>query len=122
MRFLIDQDVYRVTSDQLNAWGHDVVLAKDIGKQRAPDRELLMHSKETGRLLVTRDKDYGSLVFLEEMYSSGVILLRMTPLSIEDVHKELHLLLQKYTEEELKHLFCVVEPHRFRIRHLNIET
>jgi len=120
VRFLIDQDVYRVTSDQLKAWGYDVVLAQDIGMQRAADRSLLLHAKETGRLLVTRDKDYGSLVFLEEICSSGVILLRMTPLSIDDVHKELRLFLQKYTEEELKYLFCVIEPHRFRIRHLKM--
>lgn len=31
MRLLIDQDVYRVTIDQLKEWGHDVVTAKELG-------------------------------------------------------------------------------------------
>jgi len=44
--------------------------------------------------------------------------LRMTPVSSEEVHHELHRLLEENGEDELKKVFCVVEPHRHRIRHL----
>ncbi|OGW40596.1 MAG: hypothetical protein A2Y97_05060 [Nitrospirae bacterium RBG_13_39_12] len=118
MRLLIDQDVYRITIEQLRKWGHDVLTAKELGMQRAIDKDLLRKAIETNRLFITRDKDFGAIVFLEESFSTGVILLRITPVSIEDVHRELYRLFQEHAEDELKHLFCVVEPHRHRIRHL----
>ena len=118
MRFLIDQDVYQVTVDQLKQWGHDVTTARELEMHRASDESLLAKAREADRLLVTRDKDFGALTFLKELLSTGVILLRLTPMTIEDVHRELGLLLQEHTEDELKSLFCVVEPHRYRIRHL----
>ena len=39
-------------------------------------------------------------------------------MAVEDVHREFGLLLHEHTEDELKSLFCVVEPHRYRVRHL----
>jgi hypothetical protein len=47
MRLLTDQDVYRITVEQLKKWGHDVVTAKELGMQRASDRDLLMKTIET---------------------------------------------------------------------------
>jgi len=118
MRLLTDQDVYQITVAQLREWGHDVVTARELGMQRAADEDLLRKAGETERLFVTRDKDFGALVFLKEEFSAGVILLRVTPPTIEDIHRELHRLFQEHSEEELRHLFCVVEPHRHRIRRL----
>jgi len=119
MRFLIDQDVYMLTVDHLRELGHDVITAKELGMHEAGDIELLKKTKELSRILITRDKDFGMLVFLKEELSTGVILLRITPVTVKTVHWELNRLFSDHTEEELKHLFCVVEPHRHRIRHLS---
>ena len=116
MRFLIDQDVYRVTIDQLKEWGYDVVTAKELGMQRAVDEDLLKKAREMDRVLITRDKDFGALVFLKGELSAGVILLRVTPVTVGETHRELRRLFQGHTEAELGRLFCVVEPHRHRIR------
>ncbi len=118
MHILTDQDVYKVTIDELREWGHDVLTAKDLGLERASDEILLSKAKEMKRLLVTRDKDFGALVFLREELSTGVILLRITPKTVEDVHRELSRLFREHSEDVLKCLFCVVEPYRYRIRRL----
>ena len=118
MRFLVDQDVYAITVNWLRESGHDVVTAKEINMERASDEDLLRKAKESSRLFLTRDKDFGTLVFLKEELSSGVILLRMTPKAVEAVHRVLNRLLSYHKEEELIYLFCVVEPNRYRIRHL----
>jgi len=118
MQFLTDQDVYHVTIEQLRKKGHNVATAKELGMQRAADQDLLTKARETDRLLLTRDKDFGALVFLGREKSAGVILLRVAPTTVEEVHQELERLLGKHDERELKGLFCVVEPHRYRIRHL----
>lgn len=118
MRILADQDVYKITIDKLKEWKQDIVTAKDLGMDRASDEELLLVAKETERLLITRDKDFGALVCLKEEVSPGVILLRGSPKEIENIHHQLRNLLQEYVEDELKSVFCVVEPRKYRIRHL----
>jgi predicted nuclease of predicted toxin-antitoxin system len=118
MKILADQDVYFITVKFLRQWGHDVVTASELGMQRASDEEMLRKAGETHRLLVTRDKGFGSLVFLGTAPCSGVILLRIDPTSVDDVHRELGRLLSQNSEEALRSLFCVVEPHRHRLRQL----
>ena len=119
MRFLIDQDIYQITIDFLRREGHNIVTAKDLGMQRASDKELLGRAKEEERIFNTRDKDFGSLVFLESITTKGVILLRTTPSTIKSVHNELSRLIRENKEKELKNLFCVVEPDRYRKRRIH---
>ena len=118
MRFLTDHDVYQITVNALIKWGHDVITAKQLGMQRSSDRDLLKKANETDRLFVTRDKDFGSLVFLEKQLTKGVILLRINPKTIESVHSQLNRLFSEHTEDELKQVFCVIEMNRYRIRRL----
>jgi predicted nuclease of predicted toxin-antitoxin system len=118
MRLLVDQDIYKITIDNLRKWGHDVLTAKELGLQQASDQDLLKRAQTEKRLLLTRDKGFGGLVFLNKELSTGVILLRVAPWIADEVHRELHRLLEEHDEEELKNVFCVVEPHRHRIRHL----
>jgi predicted nuclease of predicted toxin-antitoxin system len=73
--FLADQDIWKVTLDLLRSWGHNVVTAKEIGMARASDEDLLKVAKGENRLFITRDKDYGSLVFLGDIACPGIILL-----------------------------------------------
>ncbi len=118
MRLLVDQDVYHVTIEWLRKEGHDVVTAKGLGMQRAADEDLMREARGTDRLLLTRDKGFGALAFLKMVQSVGIILLRVTPIVVEEVHQELQRLFREHREEELKGLFCVVEPHRHRVRRL----
>ena len=118
IHLLIDQDIYQTTIEFLIKEGHDVIRVKRLGLERASDLVLLQKAKEMERIFLTRDKDFGTLVFLERESSGGVILLRGRPSEIESIHSELAVVLQNYTEEELKRYFCVVEPGRRRLRKL----
>jgi len=118
MELLTDHDVYKITVDFLREHKHDVVTAKELKLHKASDRELLKKAKSTGRLLITRDKDFGMLVFFEKELNPGVIFLKVIPSTIKEVHAELKKILEKYNKEELKKVFCIVEPHRHRIRHI----
>ncbi len=118
MRFLADQDIWKITVDMLRNWGHDVVTAKDMGMARASDSELLIEAEKDNRLFITRDKEYGSLVFLSNIECRGVILLRITPETMEEVHAELGRLLKEHSEGDLQRNFTTVESKRHRIRHI----
>lgn len=88
MRFLLDQDVYAATSRFLRRLGHDVACAAEIGLSQASDQQLLELAQEQDRILMTRDRDFGTLVFLNEI-GAGVIYLRMLPATQEAVHRAL---------------------------------
>jgi predicted nuclease of predicted toxin-antitoxin system len=117
MRFLLDQDVYAATARFLIACGHDVVPVAQIGLSQADDESLLKTAQEQGRIFITRDRDFGSLVFVK-MLGSGVIYLRMLPSAQDAVHRELEKVLRIYCEEELQKAFTVVEPQGHRLRRI----
>lgn len=119
MRLLADQDVYQVTVEWLRERGHDVVTARELNMQRASDRELLDKAQSLNRVMLTRDKDFGTLVFLRRQTGSGVILLRMTPATMNEVHGALHELLQTLSAAQLQQRFCVVESDRYRVRRVD---
>lgn len=118
MRFLADQDVYALTVRTLRGWGHDVRTAREADLAQAHDVDLLQAAEIDRRILVTRDRDFGSLVFVARA-GRGVIYLRMTPSTVQAVHDELHRLLENHPEDELCNAFAVVEPGRYRIRTLS---
>ena len=118
MRFLADQDVYAYTIAFLRSQGHDVLTAREAGLSTTPDQEILGRALETGRILLTRDSDFGSLAFLNMQPSTGIILLRIARQTASQVHQELLRLITEHTEEELHYSFVVVEPSRHRIRNL----
>ena len=115
MKFLLDQDVYALTARFLRELGHNVITAAEAGLSRAADTVLLARAGQEGRIFVTRDKDFGGLVFVERL-GRGVILLRTSPSTLRGTHEELKRVLGTYSEGELAGAFVVVEPglHRFR--------
>jgi predicted nuclease of predicted toxin-antitoxin system len=117
MKLFLDQDVYLLTAKFLHESGHDVVRAADVGLSRATDEDILNWCKQNGRILITRDKDFGELVFLRDI-GSGVIFLRILHTILDTVHNELRRILDRYAEEELNKAFVVVEPGRHRFRRL----
>lgn len=117
MNFLLDQDVYAATARFLIQLGHDVVLVAKIGLSRASDSDLLQTANEQNRIFVTRDRDFGYLVFIR-FQGTGVIYLRMLPTTQNAVHQELARVLGEYSEDEFHQAFVVVEPGRHRFRKL----
>jgi predicted nuclease of predicted toxin-antitoxin system len=115
VRFLLDQDVYAVTVRYLCSKGHDVVTATDPAHATATDLSLLELASSESRILISRDRDYGELVFVRGA-RTGVIYLRILPSTLEAVHAEFDRVLSSYSEADLRRAFVVVEPARHRIR------
>ena len=76
-----------------------------------------MRAADEKRLFVTRDKDFGGLVFVERL-GKGVLYLRISPETLAATHEEFKRVLSTYTQAELAVAFVVVEPGRHRFRTL----
>jgi predicted nuclease of predicted toxin-antitoxin system len=117
MKFLLDQDVYAVTGRFLSKSGHDVVTAGELGLSRAVDVDILEAARTRGRVLITRDRDFGNLVFVKKS-GTGVIYLRVNPSTMNAVHGSLAALIAEIDYDNLLKAFTVVEPSGYRIRKL----
>jgi predicted nuclease of predicted toxin-antitoxin system len=116
MRFLSDQDVWQATVDFIRAAGYEVQRAAEAGLAQASDEQLLEYARRKGRVLLTRHKGFGSLVFVKQREHKGVILLRVTPEALEAVHRELRAFIAEHGQEDLSGCFVVIEPGRHRLR------
>ena len=67
MKFLLDQDVYTGTLRFLQQLGYDAIPVAQLGLSRASDTDLLKKAQELKRIFVTRDRDFGGLVFVGEL-------------------------------------------------------
>jgi len=117
MRLLIDQDVYAITARFLENLGHDVLRVSAIGLATAPDEELLKVAQQQSRLFLTRDRDFGGLVFVKRIIA-GVLYIRVLPSTVHALHTTLQQVLNTHTEQELRESFVVIEPGTYRIRRL----
>ncbi len=115
MKLLLDQDVYEATARFLIGLEHDVMRVAELGMAQASDEENLKKALELNRIFVTRDRDYGNLVFVKEI-RCGVLYLRVLPSNINLVHAELERILSLYDEQKLKSAFVVIEAEKYRFR------
>lgn len=76
MKFIADEGVDAQIVAALRKENHDVlyVMEFDAG---ASDPEILSFANEEDRILITRDKDFGELVFRLKKIHSGIILNRL---------------------------------------------
>ncbi|CAN5183802.1 hypothetical protein BH09DEP1_BH09DEP1_4600 [soil metagenome] len=77
MKFMVDECVGPTVAQWLKSEGHDVVSSYDAMLGFADDEVLKKALRET-RILITSDKDFGEMVFRQQMDHCGIILLRFS--------------------------------------------
>ncbi|HEV7666994.1 MAG TPA: DUF5615 family PIN-like protein [Thermoanaerobaculia bacterium] len=112
MKFLIDRCAGRTLADWLRAAGHDVVESQEWGEDPG-DTEILRRAAADQRVLVTMDKDFGSLVFMQRERHSGLIRLPDIParLRIELVRQ----ILEDHGQDLEKGAIVTVRGSRIRV-------
>ncbi|MBL7776444.1 MAG: DUF5615 family PIN-like protein [Saprospiraceae bacterium] len=116
MKFVADEGVDARLVRQLRALGHDVWYFAESG-QRTADADILQTAIEGARILITRDKDFGELIFKKQLLHIGVILLRLEKLPTS-IRIEQTLAFIESAREQLAGQFAVLTPGAARIRPL----
>ena len=114
MKFLADEGVDRSVVDGLRALGFNVYYV--IEEERSQDDDVLLEIAEREkRILITRDKDFGELVYRLNKAHAGVILVRLEGYDTIARGEMVCKLVNQY-REQLQNSFSVIQPGVIRIR------
>jgi len=118
MRFLIDADLPRSSSDIVRRHGHDPIDVRERGLRRAGDSKIA-HYAQTERLcLITGDYDFADIRNYPPDQYAGLVVLRIPPTATAIYINQL---LESFFEQEellmrLPGKLAIVEPGRIRLR------
>jgi predicted nuclease of predicted toxin-antitoxin system len=113
LKFLLDENIGRMVAEGLRKEGLDVQSVVE----RAPglgDAAILEWAVKERRVVVTLDKDFGRLVFLQARRHVGVIFLRLQNESSHHITAVLLNVLQTY-QEKLAGTFTTVTDTTVRM-------
>lgn len=116
MRFRIDENVPKPIFEWLHSQGHDVLVAGEVAAGESDTHWLALAESEQ-RLVMTADKDFGELIFRDQLNSHGVILLRLYDLAIAERLTRLQEV-WSVIEANPSGKFIVVTSKRVRVRPL----
>ena len=113
IKFIADVNIEKVIVGLLLENGYNVKWLPDYGCEIL-DADLLNMANTEKRILVTNDKDFGELTFLQKKLSTGIILIRVKGQEPQNKIKVMKKLLQNYSDKLLYH-FVVVTKGKIRI-------
>ncbi len=121
MKFLIDNALSPLFSEEMRQKGYDVLHVRDVGMQSSSDEDIFDFAQKEGRIIVTADTDFGTILALRREAFPSVIIFRKTqylkPLQLISL---LLVNLPQVTESLEEGSVVIIEDKRIRIRSLPI--
>lgn len=114
MKLLADENLDAPIVRWLRELGHDVVWMCEQSPGTGDDR-IMNLGRESGRVIVTNDLDFGELVFHQGSFCAGVVLLRIA--SPRERLGALKVAWPRIEQQALGH-FVVLTTKKLRIRPL----
>jgi predicted nuclease of predicted toxin-antitoxin system len=96
-------------------FGHDVAAISHHYPSDLADEDVLAIARETQRILLVADRDFGELIFQHGLAHAGVIFFRLPGASVQTKVQKLNCVVHEYAEELTDGTFVVVSPSRIRV-------
>jgi predicted nuclease of predicted toxin-antitoxin system len=122
MKFLIDNMLSVQLGDALTELGHDATHVRNLGLGSVPDYELLEWAKHHELVVLSADRDFGTLLAELKTDSPSVVYLRGNlPRNPNRLAQLIELNLPAITQSLIDGAIVVIEPGRIRVRNLPIK-
>lgn len=116
MKIVIDEGMDIRLAAALRQAGHEVTHIGESARGLT-DVEVLSLATQPGVLLITRDKDFGDLIFREGHLHSGILLVRLEHLTSNERRAAVQECLRHH-DTQLPGAFSVINRAGVRIRRL----
>ncbi|MFH1259100.1 MAG: DUF5615 family PIN-like protein [Elusimicrobiota bacterium] len=114
MKFLANENLEKRIVKHLRELGHDVKYFSEI-KPRSKDEEVIELANMETRIILTNDKDFGELCFLQQKAKTGILLFRFDNENITLKISVLDKVISEFGTKLINH-FTVVSENKIRIR------
>lgn len=118
IKFIADANIEKSIVDYLRTKGCDVKWVAECAPAMI-DNEILKIARREKRILITNDKDFGELVFLQKQLTTGVILFRIKGNQVSEKIRFTHTLIEHYQEKLTGHFVVVASK---KIRFIELEA
>ena len=108
LKFLADVKIEKPIVIFLIDKGFDIIWIPDFDCHMS-DSELLELANKEDRILITNDKDFGELVFLQKKITAGIILFRIKGQKVEEKIKRLNKILNLYRSKIFSNFTVITE-------------
>ncbi len=113
-KFLIDVGVGIIVEDWLKSQDFDVQSIRNLNP-KMPDVDIVKLAEKEQRIVITMDKDFGTLVYSSNLKHCGVLLLRLDNTSSVEKFNVIKDIFANY-HDQLSNHFCVYQNNTLRIR------
>lgn len=115
MRFLIDANIRHSVGIFLEKQGHDVRFLAGTSDRALADEDVLLIAAQERRIILTNDKDFGTLIFHRRRKHAGIMLFRLNDESAEHYQMRLEDVFSHFGNRLEGHFAVVTDFHiRFR--------
>jgi predicted nuclease of predicted toxin-antitoxin system len=104
----------------LRQLGHDAIHLREMGRQKATDREVMAQAADEGRVILTMDLDFGYLLSVSQQSTPSVILFRLSDERSNIVNARLSEVLACCAEALEQGAIISVDDSAIRVRRLPI--
>ena len=118
MRFLVDEDLPRLTDNLLRQYGHEAIDVRDIGLRGASDADVASYAQKYGLCLLSGDTGFADIRNYRPGKYSGIVVLHLPAKATSSTILFLLKSLLSQTEivNQINGKLAIVERGRVRIR------
>ncbi len=114
MKFLSDENIASSVVHALRKEGFDVLDIKEASLQGTSDNEILRIAEKEKRVILTHDKDFGS-VLQRPLKHQGIILLRFFNQKPDNVEKHLMRILSSQLSDKLEGNLVIISETKMTV-------
>jgi predicted nuclease of predicted toxin-antitoxin system len=120
MKFLIDNALSPELAKLLEAATHDAVHVRDRNLEKASDEEIFQAAAAEGRIIISADTDFGTIVTFRRQRLPSVIIFRHPSPRRPEMQAQLLLEnLANFSEDLARGAIIVLRQDRIRVRRAN---
>ena len=105
MKIFVDENIPKVTVQELRLLGHDVLDIRGTPRQGIPDDELWLLAQSDERMLVTTDKGFAAQRDVEHF---GILIVRLHQPNEQRIHARVMAAIRQFLESDWPGLLVVM--------------